>query len=66
MRTRFMSLGCSMLVLSVGCAGMRGSPAKKWRNQPAPDFELAALDGTKVRLSENRGKPVVLAFFAHG
>lgn len=35
-------------------------------NKPAPDFELTALDGAKVRLSDQRGKPVLLAFFAFG
>ncbi len=36
------------------------------KNKPAPDFELAALDGGRVRLSEFRGKPVLLAFFGCG
>jgi peroxiredoxin Q/BCP len=31
--------------------------------KPAPDFELAADDGTTVRLSELRGRPVVLYFY---
>lgn len=31
----------------------------------APDFELPALDGKKVRLSSLKGKVVVLNFFAH-
>jgi len=35
-------------------------------NKPAPDFELESLDGATVRLSERKGKPVVLAFFAYG
>jgi|GEM_PF-5806196 len=35
-------------------------------NKPAPDFELQALGGGSVRLSKQRGKPIVLAFFAHG
>jgi peroxiredoxin len=35
------------------------------KNKPAPDFELTALDGAKVRLSDQRGKPVLLAFFAY-
>ncbi len=35
------------------------------KNKPAPDFELAALDGAKVRLSDQRGKPVLVAFFAY-
>ena len=30
---------------------------------PAPDFELTADDGEHVRLSELRGKPVVLYFY---
>jgi thioredoxin-dependent peroxiredoxin len=28
----------------------------------APDFELADIDGNAVRLSDFRGKPVVLSF----
>jgi peroxiredoxin len=35
----------------------------KMKNKPAPDFELVALDGGQVRLSDFRGKPVVLAFW---
>ncbi len=31
---------------------------------PAPDFTATALDGRSVKLSELRGKPVVLYFFA--
>lgn len=31
--------------------------------QPAPDFSLAAADGTTVRLSNLRGRPVVLFFY---
>jgi peroxiredoxin len=30
--------------------------------EPAPDFELNDVKGNRVRLSELRGKPVVLAF----
>ncbi len=32
--------------------------------QPAPDFSLVGLDGKTVRLSDFRGQPVVLIFFA--
>ncbi len=28
----------------------------------APDFTLTAIDGREIRLSELRGKPVVLVF----
>ncbi|ADO74676.1 TlpA family protein disulfide reductase [Stigmatella aurantiaca] len=31
---------------------------------PAPDFQLRSLSGETVRLSDFRGKPVVLAFWA--
>jgi peroxiredoxin Q/BCP len=31
--------------------------------KPAPDFELPADDGGRVRLSDLRGKPVVLYFY---
>ena len=31
--------------------------------KPAPDFELTSGDGTPVRLSSFRGKPVVLYFY---
>lgn len=32
--------------------------------EPAPDFELATLDGSKFRLRDHRGKVVVLEFWA--
>jgi peroxiredoxin len=28
----------------------------------APDFELAEIDGNRIRLSDYRGRPVVIAF----
>ena len=39
-------------------------PAKVQLGRPVPDFELPALDGSPVRLSSFRGRPVVLTFFA--
>jgi peroxiredoxin len=38
-----------------------GGPAV---GQPAPDFSLVGLDGKTVRLSDFRGQPVVVNFFA--
>ena len=32
--------------------------------QPAPDFTLPQLDGTQLRLSDLRGKPVIVNFWA--
>lgn len=32
--------------------------------QKAPDFDLVSLDGTRVRLSDLKGKPVVVNFWA--
>jgi peroxiredoxin len=36
----------------------------KLQGQPAPDFSLAAIDGTTVKLSDYRGKAVLLNFWA--
>ena len=33
-------------------------------NKPAPDFEAKTIDGERVRLSDLRGKPVLLSFWA--
>lgn len=49
-----------MTVCGAGCA------TTQVRRGPAPDFNLTALDGGQVRLSELRGKPVLLSFFAVG
>jgi peroxiredoxin len=43
-----------------GAAGLVGDV----RGVPAPDFELASLDGRKVKLSDYRGKAVLLNFWA--
>lgn len=43
--------------------GRRGAEGLK-AGTPAPDFGLTAMDGTKVVLSELKGRPVVLNFWA--
>jgi len=42
-------------------AGLEPAPVA---GHPAPDFELTAVDGTTIRLSDYRGKPVILNFWA--
>ena len=32
---------------------------------PAPEFQLPALDGSLVSLSDYRGRPVLLVFLRH-
>ena len=56
---RMMTLSLGMIAMtSLGCASMKG--------KPAPDFTLSDLYGQKVTLSEFKGKPVVLCFWAVG
>ena len=64
-------IGYASAFLSLlGLTGCTGAAQRQFvtgvKNKPAPDFELTALDGAKVRLSEQRGKPVLVAFFAYG
>ncbi|HEY8489577.1 MAG TPA: TlpA disulfide reductase family protein [Dehalococcoidia bacterium] len=41
-----------------------GQPAAPEVNRAAPDFQLRTLDGGTVRLSDLRGRPVVINFWA--
>jgi len=65
---RTMTLGAALMIL--GAAGCAGRAERRFvagiKDRPAPDFELTALDGGQVKLSDFRGKPVVLAFWAFG
>jgi peroxiredoxin len=51
-------VGVLLLVLS--CTGESETPS----GPPAPEFEAQRLDGSKLRLSELRGKPVLIDFWA--
>jgi|CXWL01.1.fsa_nt_gi cytochrome oxidase Cu insertion factor (SCO1/SenC/PrrC family) len=65
-RTSFL-LNIIAIGMLAGCSSKSGHQrVSKLENKPAPDFELTALDGGRVKLSELRGKPVLLAFFAYG
>ena len=55
------------VLLQTGCAEiMRAAYVRRMTGRQAPDFELPALDGGHVKLSQYRGSPVVLAFWAYG
>lgn len=41
-----------------------GSQALAEKGKPAPDFEISFPDGTKLRLSDLKGKPVLVNFWA--
>ena len=46
---------------------LRDAPSgidRDYLGTPAPDFDLEDLDGTPRRLSDQRGHPVVLVYFA--
>jgi cytochrome oxidase Cu insertion factor (SCO1/SenC/PrrC family) len=48
-------------LMAAGCGGPQMRPGTT-----APDFSLTTLDGRKVSLSDYRGKPVLLVFWAVG
>jgi len=60
----------SAFLTILSLSGCNGTAQRQFvsqvKNKPAPEFELSALDGAKVRLSDQRGKPVLVAFFAYG
>jgi peroxiredoxin len=58
-------LGIIALAFAVAeFVGAREHSATPRVNSPAPDFELENLAGERVRLSELKGKPVLLNFWA--
>ncbi len=66
--TRALAVNVALVLMaSIGCTpGVKRRLENKWRGRVAPDFELAALDGGSVRLSDLRGKPVMLVFWVYG
>ncbi|MFA0753293.1 MAG: hypothetical protein IMHGJWDQ_001064 [Candidatus Fervidibacter sp.] len=60
-------LGCFIGGLLVALAVFSAQAQKPHPlvGKPAPDFVLPTVDGKKVRLSNLRGKVVLLNFFAH-
>ena len=55
----FLRLGLALLLL-VAC----GAPPTARLGSPAPDFTLPSIDSTPVRLSEFKGQPVFINFWA--
>ena len=55
------------VAIFAGCSARNGGHGTSHLNgKPAPDFELTGLDGKRVKLSDFRGKPVLLSFFGYG
>ncbi len=53
-------------LVAAGCATYGTMRVAELHDQAAPDFELTDLNGRVVRLSELRGKPVLLGFWSVG
>ena len=71
MKRTLAMIGVVTLLANMGCSTFQLGRYKlrlrtTWHSKPAPDFELAALDGGSIKLGDLRGKPVLLAFWAHG
>jgi thiol-disulfide isomerase/thioredoxin len=54
----------AMLYFGFHMARRAGPPPRITKSAPAPDFTLQSLDGTNLRLSDLRGKAVLLNFWA--
>jgi cytochrome c biogenesis protein CcmG/thiol:disulfide interchange protein DsbE len=58
--------GVALVLAVLGVALARGGPtaSSPLVGATAPDFRLTSLDGTSIALSEERGSPVVVSFWA--
>lgn len=54
---------CIINLIIVGCS-LSGSGKAAAINNPAPDFKLTTLGGKEVQLSQFRGRPVLINFWA--
>lgn len=60
-------MGAGALIVLAGCSSMmRNNYLGRMGQQTAPNFSLKDLDGNTVQLSDFRGRPVVLTFWAYG
>jgi len=57
----FVCFSTMMSIFYTGCGKQESSPII---GQPAPDFTLQDLEGNPVSLSDFKGKPVILNFWA--
>lgn len=65
--TRILIMGALLVQVLVTLAGQGAAAAAPSSTQigaPAPDFTLPAVDGGQIRLSDYRGQPLVINFFA--
>ncbi len=52
------------LMTTVSDTATRNDPVRDWEGRPAPEIEFTSRDGTRFRLSELRGRRVILDFWA--
>jgi len=53
-----------MVMLAAGCSGGSGGRQAPVPGKTAPDFQLKSLEGETISIGEQRGRPVLLNFWA--